>query len=170
MKKLMCCMVLFVAGSWIANAQTALYGAVSASNFNVPDASWQYGSNFGIYYDHWGVPFVRAGLDLRGSLLGSGDTQLDSGFIGPRVQLHPHVLPLMPYVEALLGMGRLTVGKGAYRQNDTNFEYRLVGGLDMTIFPRLDWRVVDYSWGEMTGTSPAVRPSTLSTGLVLRLP
>jgi hypothetical protein len=168
MKRVLVVLALMMAGALFANAQTAIYGAVSASNLNDANVGWKYGDTFGLYYDHWGVPFVRAGIDVRASFIGSGATKMDSGLIGPRIQLHPHVLPLMPYAEALVGGAHVKVGEGIAYTDKSSPEWALDGGLDMTVFPRLDWRVVDYSWGRVINTG--FRPQTLSTGLVLRLP
>lgn len=169
-KRLLYLAVMLLCGSCCTQAQTAVYGAFSASNFNVPHVGWQYGTTFGLYYDPWGVPFVRAGLDARASFLGSGNAKLDSGLVGPRLQLHPHIIPLMPYAEVLIGGGHVTVGQGLAQTDQTGFEYQFVGGVDMTVLPRLDWRVAEYSWGLVSNLNQSVQPSTVSTGLVLRLP
>ena len=153
-----------------ASAQIGLYGTFSASNFNVPNTGWQYGSTFGIYDNHWSIPFFALGVDGRGSVLGTGSTTSVSGLVGPRLVFKPHVLPLMPYVEALAGAGHIEVGEGSARTTATKFEYNFVGGLDFTIFPRLDWRVVEFSYGGLSGFNGSFNPRTLSTGIVFRLP
>ena len=86
------------------------------------------------------------------------------------MQIHPHVIPLMPYGEVLIGAGHVNVGEGFAKTDQTAFAYEGVIGADWTIFPHLDWRVVEYSFGGFTDLHAQVSPRTLSTGLVLRLP
>ena len=103
-------------------------------------------------------------------MVGSGATSIASGLVGPRLVFKPHVLPIMPYVEALAGAGRAEAGSGTARIDATKFEYNFVGGVDYTFFPRLDWRVVDFSYGGLSAFSGSFNPRTLSTGIVFRLP
>ena len=153
-----------------ATAQIGVYGEFSASNFNVPNTAWQYGTTFGIYDNHWSVPFLALGVDGRGSVVGTGSTSTWSGLVGPRLVFKPHILPVMPYVEALGGVGHADVGQGSAQTSATKFEYNFVGGLDYTFFPRLDWRVVEFSYGGLSSFSGSFHPRTLSTGIVFRLP
>jgi hypothetical protein len=172
MKRMLGVFALLILAASCAQAQTGIYGAFSTSNYDVGNVGWQYGSTFGMYYDHWGGPFLRAGIDVRAVLLGAGNKKLDSGLIGPRLQLHvhPRVLPIMPYVEALGGGARVTLGQGSAYMDESGPEVQLVGGLEMILLPRLDWRVAEYSWGSVLNVGRTMRPSTLSTGLVLRVP
>jgi len=169
-KLLLLLFAVLAAVPFSAHAQTAVYAQFSASDFHKPNIGWQYGPTFGLYYDHWGVPFLRAGVDLRASFLGSGSTVEDVGLIGPRVQLHPHVVPLMPYAEVLGGVAHVQIGQGSAQINGNEFAYQALAGLDLTIFPRLDWRVAEYSWGGVQSLNQSFNPTTISTGLVLRLP
>ncbi len=169
MRRLLC--FLFLSATALpATAQIGLYGTFSAANFNVPHTGWQYGTTFGVYDNHWSVPFFALGVDGRGSVVGSGSTSIVSGLVGPRLVFKPHILPVMPYVEGLVGAGDAQSGTGTAKQSATKFEYNLVGGIDYTFFPRLDWRVVEFSYGSLPGFSGSFDPRTLSTGLVLRLP
>jgi hypothetical protein len=151
-----------------ANAQIGVYGEFSASDFNIPNLNWQYGSTFGLFYNHWGVPFFALGADGRGSVVGSGSNKIISGLAGPRLTFKPHVLPIMPYVEALAGAGDVQYGEGVARTSATKFEYQFLGGVDWTIVPRVDWRVIEFSYGGLSG--PSLKPRNLSTGIVVRLP
>jgi hypothetical protein len=152
-----------------AQAQTGIYLEYGASKVDAPSDNWIYGPTFGIYHDFYSVPLVHLGADLRGSILGiSQATNLYSGTIGPRLSLHPHVLPVMPYGEALFGLGHYDFGAG--QPNNTQFEYQFLAGIDLTVFPRLDWRVVEFSYGGLSAFNEDLHPKTLSTGLVLRLP
>ncbi len=153
-----------------ASAQIGLYGSFSAANFKVVNTGWQYGTTFGIYDNHWTVPFFALGIDGRGTVVGTGTTSIAGGLAGPRLVFKPHILPVMPYVEALAGAAHAEAGEGVARTGATKFEYNFVGGVDYTFFPRLDWRVVEFSYGGLPGFSGSFNPRTLSTGIVFRLP
>ena len=163
-----------------AHAQTGVYLDFSATN---PD-NWIYGGTAGVYHDAWRLPFSKAGLDVRGSFLGNGQT-VDTPRIygvtaGPRLVFHPPVLPIKPYVEVLAGAGHVRIGTA----NTGRFEYQVVGGVDVKIIPRLDWRLFDFAYTGYPGLNEvgyptsylqpdrfdSFSPKILSTGLVLRLP
>ncbi len=152
-----------------AGAQIGIYGEFSAANFNVPNVGWQYGSTFGLYWDKFHVPFFALGLDGRGS--GSG-ANIRSGLAGPRLSFKPHVLPFMPYVEGLVGAASAQAGQpgSAAYYSATKFEYNALAGLDYTILPRIDWRVVEFSYGGLSSFPGSFNPRVLSTGIVFRLP
>lgn len=152
------------------SAQTGVYAMFSASDFQTPNVSRQYGPTFGVYHDLWHLPVVHAGFDLRATLLGSGSTKAYMGLIGPKLQLHPHVVPLMPYVEGLVGAGDVQVGQGVAAIDKTAVAYEGAIGVDWTILPRIDWRVVEFAAGGFSSLNATISPRTLSTGLVVRLP
>jgi hypothetical protein len=152
----------------LAHAQIGVYGQFSASDFNVDNLGWQYGTTFGIYDTPWHVPFFALGLDGRGTVLGSGSTKITSGMAGPRLTFKPHVLPIMPYVEAVVGAGHVQYTQGFATTNATKLEYQFLGGADWTILPHIDWRIVEFSYGGFSG--PTLNPQTVSTGIVIRLP
>lgn len=164
---LLACLVALAASS---RAQTGIYAEFSTSNFHSPGIGRQYGPTFGLYHEVFHPPFLRIGFDARASLLGSDSHKAYMGMIGPQLQLHPRVLPVMPYVEGLVGAGNVNVGQGGSFISKTAFAYDGVIGLDWTILPRLDWRVVEFSAGGFGGTGAGISPRTWSTGLVLRLP
>jgi hypothetical protein len=84
--------------------------------------------------------------------------------------LNLHIIPLHPYVEATAGVGNLNF-EGGSPTNSTRFEYQFLGGLDYTVLPRIDWRVAEFSYGELSALNGnSFHPRTLSTGIVLRLP
>ncbi|HVT96337.1 MAG TPA: hypothetical protein VHE33_02450 [Acidobacteriaceae bacterium] len=170
MKKLLVVLFLLTAGV-SAHSQTGIYGEFSAADYHRPTTNWQYGPTFGLYSQPLGVPFVRAGFDIRGSFLGKGNEKVDSILGGLRVQVHPHVVPLMPYGEALAGVAHVNVGQGSANTTGTGVEYQLVGGLDVTLLPHLDWRAIEYSWSSVHAPhSVTFEPQAISTGVVLRLP
>jgi hypothetical protein len=152
-----------------AGAQTGIYAEFGGSKINAPSDDWIYGPTFGAYSDFVPLPFVHLGADLRGSVLGvSQNTTLYSGMIGPRLSVHPHVLPVSPYLEAVFGIGHYDYGSNG--GSDTKFEYQFLGGIDHTVIPRLDWRVIEFSYGGLSAFGSSIHPKTISTGLVLRLP
>ena len=135
-----------------------------------------YGPTVGLYHDN-GLGLVAYGYDVRGSFLRRGDTNgsdsnesLTTFEGGLRFAVTPHVLPVKPYVEALGGYGGLTAGQGTVRTSASHFTYQFLRAVDFTFFPRLDWRVVEFSYGGLSGLGSSYDPKTLSTGLVFRLP
>ena len=164
-------LLLFAVGIPAAHAQTALYGQFSASRFNtdtVPKADdWGYGGGFGLYSDFYKVPFAKVGGDIRVQFVRpASSTTLTSFLLGPRLALHPKVIPLNPYVEFLFGGGHFSYGNN--QPSTTQFDWRVLGGLDKTVLPHLDWRVIEVSYGQLNTFSGRLRPVTLSTGVVLR--
>jgi hypothetical protein len=158
--------VVFANVAW---AQTGIYAEFGGSKINAPSNDWIYGPTFGAYSDFIPLPFLHLGADLRGSVLGvSQNTTLYSGMIGPRLSVHPHVLPINPYIETVFGFGHYDYGSNG--GSDTKFEYQFLGGIDHTVIPRLDWRVVEFSYGGLSAFGSSIHPKTISTGLVLRLP
>ena len=155
--------------SLAASAQTGIYAEFSTSDFN-GSAGRHSGTTFGLYHNFLHAPVVGIGADVRASLLGSGDTKAYVGFVGPMLRIHPPVFPLTPYVEGLVGAGNVHVGSGGNFFSKTAFAYEGVIGLDWTILPRIDWRVVEYSAGGFASANASISPRTWSTGLVLRLP
>lgn len=170
MKRFIVLVIFFALGSLVARAQTAVYAEYGASWYGIPNLSVQSGPTFGVYYQPLGIPFVRAGLDARASFMGSGSKTEDTGLIGPRVQIKPHVLPLMPYGEALIGVAHLDVGQGIAHSQGNQFIWALNAGIDLTVLPHIDWRMVDYTYGGIPGNLLNSNPNTVSTGIVLRLP
>lgn len=156
-----------------AKAQLGVYGNFTASKLNAPNTGWFYGPTFGAYYDGAHFPVVNFGIDARAALLGSGaepSTKVDSVLVGPRAVLHAPVLPLHPYAEGLVGEAHVQVGQGATYSSGSHLGYGFAAGVDMTFFPRLDWRIVEYTLSRFSGPSGANVQKTLSTGLVFRIP
>jgi hypothetical protein len=151
-----------------AHAQTGVYGQFGATRFNVPTEEWGYGGAFGLYTDFYKVPFAQVGADVRFQFTRpDSNTNLFSGLVGPRLALHPKVVPLNPYAEFLFGAGHFTYGNNS--PSTTQFDWRVLGGLDKTVLPHLDWRVIEVSYGQLNTYAGRLRPVTLSTGIVLRL-
>ena len=151
-------------------AQLGLYGGFTVQNPAVPPANGYqfYGGTFGAYLASGRLAILNVGLDARGSFTKNGADSFNSGSIGPRVGLNLHILPVHPYVEATAGLGNLSISETS--SNVTRFEYQFLGGLDFTIFPRIDWRVAEFSYGGLSVFNSSYHPKTLTTGIVLRLP
>lgn len=148
------------------HAQIAAYGTVGGAAFGNAPVNLGYGGMVGVYKASGHVLHtVSVGGDLRGSFMGRDGFHFNTFAVGPRVSFNPHVIPLHPYVEGLIGLGNYNRGKNTSSSN--HFNYQVVGGLDATILPRIDWRVVDIAYSAVTSNS--VRTTTFSTGLVVRL-
>jgi hypothetical protein len=159
-----------------ACAQTAIYGEFTAAKVDSAHTPWMYGPTIGLYHDS-GHGLLATGLDVRGTFAGRGDTNgsnsrqtLDTLMGGVRLAVTPRVLPIKPYGEVLGGLGHLKTGQGSARTSSTKFAYQFIGGVDFTILPRVDWRVVEFSYGRLAGLGDSFAPKTLSTGIVFRLP
>jgi hypothetical protein len=68
-------------------------------------------------------------------------------------------------VEGLVGVASYNRGNGT--DSSTSFNYQIVAGLDLTLVPRFDWRVVDFAYSAVSGSN--VNAKILSTGLVIRI-
>ena len=157
-------------------AQTGVYAEFTGAKLSSANTAWMFGPTFGLYHDH-GLGLVALGFDVRGSVLGRGatngagsDESLDTLQVGVRGAVTPHVLPIKPYAELLGGLGHLKTVQGSATTSTNKFSYQVLGGVDFTIFPRLDWRVVEFSYERFQGLGDGYAPKQLSTGLVFRLP
>ena len=161
-------LLLFALSVPAAQAQTALYGQFSASHFNLPNTNdWGYGGGFGLYSDFVKVPFGKIGGDIRFQYTRpASETNLFSTLLGPRIAVHPHGVDLTPYAEFLFGGGHFAYGNNA--PSTTQFDWRAIGGVDKPLLPRLDWRVIEVSYGQLNTYSGKLHPVTLSTGIALR--
>lgn len=149
------------------HAQIAIYAGFSGAPIGgSTNTNWAYGPLVGVYKQtSYAANVVSIGGDLRGSFLTRDDFHFYSGAAGPRLAFKAPFLPFRPYVEGLVGVGNVQSGRG--NGSNTNFNYQLVGGLDATIFPHLDWRVIDFDYSAISGQS--VNAKILTTGLVLRI-
>jgi hypothetical protein len=148
------------------HAQLAIYGGYSGASTRGGTTDWAYGPMFGIYKQSgYLASTVNIGGDLRGSLISRNGFNFYTGAAGPRVAFKLPVIPLRPYVEGLVGVANYNSGNGT--GSTTHFNYQIVGGLDFTFFPKLDWRVVDFAYSAVSGQN--VNAKILSTGLVIRI-
>jgi hypothetical protein len=152
-----------------AKAQTGLYGQFSATHFNLPNThEWGFGGGFGLYSDFVKIPYGKIGGDIRFQYTRpASETNLYSILLGPRIAVHPHGVDLTPYAEFLFGPGHFSYGNNS--PSTTQFDWRALGGVDKKLLPRLDWRVIEVSYGQLNTYSGKLHPVTLSTAIVLRL-
>lgn len=155
-------------------SQAAVYAEFTGVKLSSANTPWLFGPTVGLYYDY-GHGVISTGFDVRGSFLRRGNfngstTDLELGLIGVRLAATPHVLPIKPYVEVLGGIGHMQSGVGSTAISAKVFTYELLGGVDFTFLPRLDWRVVEFSYGGLAVAGQSFSPKSLSTGLVFRLP
>ena len=148
------------------HAQLAVYAGYSGAYTSGAASEWAYGPMFGIYKQSGHLAStINIGGDLRGSLISRNGFNYYTGAVGPRVAFKAPVIPLRPYVEGLVGVASYNSGSGT--DSSTSFNYQIIGGLDMTLVPRFDWRVVDFAYSAVSGSN--VNAKILSTGLVIRL-
>jgi len=145
-----------------ANAQIGVYAGFSGGH-DTSISSTVYGPLVGIYAQSSG--FLSLGGDARGSFLSRSGSHFFTGAIGPRIALKPVGLPVKPYLEGLVGVGN-TSGGGS--SSATHLNYQVLFGIDATILPRIDWRVIEYDYSALAGASNSA--TILTTGLVTRLP
>ena len=152
--------------SSLMHAQLAVYGGFSAASTSGVSSQWSYGGMVGLYKQSGHLAsIINIGGDLRGSFITRNDFHYYTGAVGPRVAFKVPVLPLRPYVEGLVGVASYNAGNAS--DSTTHFNYQVVGGLDLTLVPHVDWRVVDFDYSAVSGQN--VNAKILSTGLVIRL-
>src|SRR5260370_26024204 len=169
-----------------AHAQIGIYATCDASRrsstnvfLSPPTGSdntanaWLYGPTIGFYDDFLHLGPVHLGADVRGDFVHGGGYTRDSVLVGARLSVHPPLLPVKPYLQASVGLAH---SKGINTDYSNNPEYQIAGGVDVTILPRIDWRMLEVSGGSLlnytygTGLNQTNNIVTFSTGIVLRLP
>lgn len=132
-----------------------------------------YGGTFGIYDGGMRFGPLRLGGDGRVVVQNShanpyGDKVLGV-LAGPRLSVGLTPLPFRPYVQAEIGLGATNYGSSSTRSD--HFAYQIQGGLDFTIFPRLDLRG-EYGAGQIESNVTGGGHATLQefgVGLAIRL-
>ena len=146
-------LLVFTTATLHAQAKLAIYGTVGGEKGVTQ--SWGTAGTLGMYLGVSGAGPLALAADVRGDF----SSNLKSILAGPRLAISPPVFPLKPYAELLIGGS--SVDKGS-----TQFAARYVLGVDTTILPRVDWRVIDFS--ESINKISNVHTKTLTTGLVVR--
>jgi hypothetical protein len=146
-------------------AQNGLYVAYSgAALHNSGGQPNQYGPMVGLYLNNSYGKVVSAGVDFRASFLsGSNNTSLDTGLVGFRLAIRPRVLPISPYGQLMIGVASSTLAS----KSNTDFAAAALVGVDYTLVPPVDWRVLELSYSRVNAVNP-FNPVSLSTGIVLR--
>ena len=173
---------LLLLASLPAMAQFGVYGEFSTTNLHTANEPQLYGPTLGGYYHKtFGhhLSLLSAGPDVRVSFLsgpGSGANapmqSLTSILAGPRLTFKLPVTLLHLYAEGLIGDGDPQLGEGASRNSGNRFESQFLGGVDLTILPHVDWRIIELGDGELpaSGGSASLDTTTFSTGIVVRMP
>jgi hypothetical protein len=142
-----------------AQAKFAIYGTGGGEKSGVVNEGWTTAATFGFYYGLYHVGPVALSADARADV----SSNIKSGLIGPRFAFHIPAIPLKPYAEALIGGSTYpTLPSGITIPN--KLTGRIVGGIDTTILPHIDWRMIDYSYGLNKGQ----HTQTITSGLVVR--
>ena len=150
-----------------ASAQIGIYaeatGAGVGQTFGTSNTLY-FGPTVGVQYEKGHL--LRLGGDFRGTILTSNGTTTRSVVFGPRVSVHAPVLPVKPYGEFLIGVGAIKASTTTIYDNHVDYEYAI--GLDSTILPHIDWRVLEYVHASYVNNGANDR-NQISTGIVVRL-
>lgn len=143
---------------------------ISDTAGSLSDGVWLFGPQFGIYDDFLHEGPLHLGVDLRGSILSRGDAKFNNGMAGLVASVQSHALPVRPYVMVSAGVAGFNYGR---KQEMTNMlQYEISGGVDTTIFPRIDWKLVEVGGGGLStfgsGQQGANGTFHISTGLAIR--
>ena len=159
-----------------ANAQFGIYGQYNGTHdSSVP--AWYKGGTGGAYANLIGFGPAHLGMDLRATYSSGDQYNYRSFLIGPRLEVKPPLIPLRPYVQGSIGIGgNRYVGTPSLQQHFNNkLQYGVGGGLDFTLFPLFDLRLIDIQYLRMSAVTsgqlaPPTNLFTIGAGLVLRLP
>ena len=150
------------------------------------------GGTGGVYYDFLKLGPVKLGVDARGSILhtkrgayvnfdGPG-ARIYSVLGGVRASFQTPIKSLKPYIQGSVGLGRSDYGLYSGRPASdaplpniiySNFEYEGLAGLDVKLFPIMDWRVAELGYGGLNpfgGLSHNYPIKQVSMGFVFHLP
>jgi hypothetical protein len=161
--------VVMLLGVSAARAQVGIYGAFSTGTVSQPNTSRMYGGTFGVYYDGKHYPGVDLGLDLRLMKLPSNSSTNTTGVLfGLRAAVRVPAVPLHFYAQGMVGDTHVTYGQGTAYYSGSGFETAYALGVDLTVLPHVDWRVLEFDEGHIFGAHTGME--SVSTGLVVRLP
>lgn len=187
---------LLLGAAFPAAAQVGIYGEFSSSRINVPNQPEQYGVTFGGYSERslarhlkalkFGPDFrmtMQSGSNSSNSLGGAPAQSLLMIEGGPRLAFRTPIARLQPYIEGLVGGGNSQIGEvipdgspvppNAPLKNKNgggSLEIQGLGGLDVRVHPRLDWRAVEVGYARLFSTGTyGLTFATFSTGLVFHL-
>lgn len=166
-----------------AHAQFGVYGMVQGENIkNITcldpsgtcaasnGTAKPYGGAFGAYYDFKTYGPIRLGGDIRGTFLnsnksayyyqGGGDLVRHYSVLGGvRGTIRTPFHVLRPYVQVSGGLGRTNGPQPSSPGISGRDNYKDYGqvqgfvGLDLALFPNLDFRVIEFGAGEVFGSN-----------------
>jgi hypothetical protein len=165
--------------------QVGIYATLSGDRRHITDVlstppagsdntktNWPFGPTIGFYnnFSHAGPIYLGSDARLE---FARGSYSSNALLFGLRLAAKPVAVPLKPYIQASLGLVHFNTTD--LNASSTNMEYRITGGVDYTLLPHIDWRVIeigggsilDYSFG--SGTSQGNSLTTYSTGIVFRV-
>ncbi len=166
-------LVLALAVGRPACSQLTAYAEIGATTLSNPsDTTVIAGPTFGLTDQLGTIHGVRAGFDLRAQLSGASE-RLDTLSLGPVLAVKHKRIRV--FGEFLVGFSRYNDGQrtpvpnGLSNPNSgtTDSEIQGVGGLDLALTKRLDYRVFEYAYQEFFGVGGQFNPSTFATGVVL---
>ena len=156
------------------------------------------GGSLGVYYDFLKLGPVKLGVDGRGIITRTkqgaytdydgGGARLYSALGGIRAVFHTPITQLRPYIQGSAGLARsdyglLYNGAGVTNTSSTtlgnevvlhnNFQYMGYAGVDITLLPYMDFRLVEFGYGGINpfGTYSHNYPvKSVSTGIVFHFP
>lgn len=137
-----------------------------------------WGANLGTFYDFQSSSKIRAGVDVRDSILHGGGAALNNFLVGVRFSPSPGTSRLRPYIEPVLGAGTSRAPFTAIRV--TKFEGGVFAGLDYVAGRHVNLRAVEVGYANLStvssqtiGSATTVPSATLlsfSSGIVFRFP
>jgi hypothetical protein len=145
-----------------AQARFAIYGTAGTEQSGLPNQAWKLGGTFGFYYGLLHAGPIDVSVDARGDL----SKDINSGFLGPRIAFKLPVIPIKPYGEFIMGVSTYSRTNAGIQYSD-DFAYRYVVGLDSTILPHIDWRVVDFAYS-INRSAGFYHAEAITSGLVIR--
>jgi opacity protein-like surface antigen len=181
--RLMSVSLLAMATAGVCHGQIGIYGKYDATRFkdnNSGASKWFNGPTFGVYDDFVHLGPVSLGADLRGNFSYSGSYRYRTGLVGLRGAVKVPLVSLKPYVQGSIGVagtgftGPYAPGISGGDHFSNKFAYQVMGGVDYTVLPHLDFRLVELGYGQVTGTTgspgnPRSDVFSIGAGVVLRL-
>ncbi len=158
-----------------ARGQTvSVYGTfteVRSSNVQVSSSGstadgWSPNFGGGVTFNFLNLHVVKLGLDARGGA-GSGTTKTDTAEVSLRAGFQPPVINLKPFVQLGVGYAAATVPIVSGVGSTLTRKYITVGGhagLDRSILPFLDWRIIDLGIAHGTSVGPTFTTDGPSNG------
>ncbi len=152
----------------------------SAGGFTEQTTSfWSPGIGGGITLNFLQLPFIKLGVDLRGSTH-PGTPGIDTALAGIKLAFKPPVIRLKPYVQGSVGyLGtrsrNVSTGSAAGATfNNKYLAYEVLGGVDYPYLRILDFRLIEIGAGKAidtginfgrTNSNPTL--FTINTGVVV---